>query len=214
MWGMRGLTGLSPCWEVENSSGQVPITALTKRHGYTRGHALGPDGFRRLLKGKKVWFVTTGNALVEATVSREVCRTLAGEQVKEDYTILLFDRDLPDSIEPMRVASITNLTSRYPICPGAPWPIFKTEQSGHVSAEVPGFTLNTWKGGDSGSPDMLPLPRELVFFEGRSTSGPSAQMQADMDELCRQAGLDPKKYQLQWRDLSNFPAYKPPGHSR
>ena len=85
--------------------------------------------------------------------------------------------------------------------------VFKSEQLGHVSAEVPGFTYNTWKGGDSGSPDLLPLPGELVFFGGRSTSPPSAAMQADMDELSRQEGLRPKAYQLQWVDLSKYPKY-------
>jgi hypothetical protein len=83
----------------------------------------------------------------------------------------------------------------------APHPIFQTEQLGNVSTGVAPLTVNTWKGGDSGSPNMIPLPGQLVFFSGRSTSGPSQEMQEDMDELCRRAKLDPKKYQLQWVDL-------------
>jgi hypothetical protein len=54
---------------------------------------------------------------------------------------------------------------------------------------------------------MLPLPGELVFWNGTSTSGASPEMQSDMDQLCRLQGLDPKKYQLQWVDLSSFPNY-------
>ena len=38
MWGMKGLTGIAPKWEADLGSGQSPITALTRRHGYTRGH--------------------------------------------------------------------------------------------------------------------------------------------------------------------------------
>ena len=52
---------------------------------------------------------------------------------------------------------------------------------------------------------MLPLPDELVFFAGLSTSPPSAQMQADMDMLSRKAGLDPRKYQMQWVNLDAYP---------
>jgi hypothetical protein len=51
------------------------------------------------------------------------------------------------------------------------------------------------------------MPGELVFYSGRTTSGPTPEVQADMDELCRQEGLDPKGYQLQWADLSGYPSY-------
>ena len=64
-------------------------------------------------------------------------------------------------------------------------------------ANYPPFIAKTFKAGDSGSPNLLPLLGELVFWSGRSTSGASPQMQADMDELSRQAGLDPAKYQMQ-----------------
>ena len=154
----------------------------------------------------KVWFVTTNQTLIESTVLRGVVRTFPGG-AKRDYTILLFNHDLPDAIEPMRVVAATNVAAKYPGCPDAPRPVFKTEQGGFVSAEVPGFSVPTWKGGDSGSPDMLPMPGELVFFSGRSTSGPSAEMQSDMDALCVMSGLDPRKYQLQWVDLAGFPTY-------
>jgi hypothetical protein len=63
--------------------------------------------------------------------------------------------------------------------------------------------VDIWKGGDSGSPNMLPLPGELVFSGGRATSGPGPEMQADMDELCRREGLDPQRYQMQWVELSS-----------
>jgi hypothetical protein len=205
IFGMRGATAISPCWEVEGSSGQVPVTALTRRHGYTRGHGLGPDGFRINFAGKKVWFVAADDTQVEVRVLREVVRTQAG--AGRDYSILLFDRDLPDSIQPMRVAGLTNVIARYPPCQASPYPIFKTEQGGNVSAEIAGFNLNTWKGGDSGSPDMLPLPGELVFVGGRSISGASRQMQADMDGLCELQHLDKKRYPLQWVDLSAYPVY-------
>ena len=54
---------------------------------------------------------------------------------------------------------------------------------------------------------MLPLPGELVFLEGITTSPPSAAMQADMDMLSRKAGLDPSKYQMQWVNLDGYPDF-------
>ena len=54
---------------------------------------------------------------------------------------------------------------------------------------------------------MLPLAGELVFLEGISTSPPSADMQADMDMLSRKAGLDPRRYQMQWVDLDSYPDF-------
>jgi len=206
MWGMRGVTAICPCWEDEGSIGQGPITALTKRHGYTRGHGMGPDGFTKARNGKKIWFVTTNNVIVEMTVKGAVVRSFAGGG-KADYTIVLFSKDLPDSIEPMRVVDFRDFNAKYPNRPPSPWPLFQTEQSGNVSIGLPGFSVNTWKGGDSGSPNMLPFRNELVFVNGRSTSSASPEMQKDMNILCRAEGLNPDKYQLQWVDISAFPGY-------
>jgi hypothetical protein len=170
---------------------------------------MGPDRIGNNFSGKKVWFLTVDNVLIQTTILREVVRTQ--ETSRRDYSILLFSSDLPDSIQPMRVVSPKDVLgaspTKYLSCPGALSPIFKTEQSGGISADVPGFTLNTYKGGDSGSPNMLPMPGELVFWTGRSTSGVSREMQADMDELCRLEHLDPQKYQLQYVDLSKYPSY-------
>ncbi len=206
-WGMEGLTALSPCWAGEVNSGQVPITLLTRRHGYTRGHGMGAEGFNTRQLGAKVWFLAADNSLVTMTIRRGVVR--AGKQ--GDYTLFLFDRDLPDTIQPIRVAAPAEVQSQYLASArgggGARYPVFKTEQGGNVSAEVAGFTVDTWKGGDSGSPNLLPLPGKLVFFGGRSTSGPSVEMQADIDALSKMEGLNPKNYQLRWVDLSKFPSY-------
>ena len=206
MWGMRGLTALSPCWQGEGAHGQVPVTALTRRHGYTRGHEMGPDGFSKARAGYKVWFVSATNTLVQATIVREVVRTRRPES-QRDYTLFLFDKDLPISIEPLRVVLNAAVNSKYRIFEIAPSPFFLTEQSGNVSAQVKGWMVDIWKGGDSGSPNLLPMPGELVFRAGRSTSDASPEMQKDMDALCIAQGLNPAKYQLQWLDISAFPSY-------
>ena len=204
LWGMKGMTGISQCWQGEGYDGQVPITALTRRHGYTRGHGMAAEGVSTNWKGQKVWFATRANRLVEVKVTRAIVSLSRG-----DYTILSFDRDLPPEIEPLRVTDATEMRKRYPPCYGAPRPICEVEQTGQVNVNMPGFTVPAWKGGDSGSPDLLPLGNELVFYGGRSTASPRPEMQADINKLCALEGLKPQKYQLQWVDLSRFPAYAP-----
>lgn len=206
IWGLRGLTAISPSWEGQGAVGQVPLTALTRRHVYARGHGMAAEGFSTKFAGKKAWFLAADNSLVEARVKRVACRITNTQQEHRDYTILLLDRDLPETIEPMAVATM-DMVNRFYLIPTqgfVPFPVFQTEQTGYVSTSVAPLTVNTWKGGDSGSPNMVPLPGELVFFSGRSTSGPTPAMQADMDELCRLEGLNPTKYQMRWVDLEKL----------
>jgi hypothetical protein len=202
MWGMKGETALSQCWTSQGGHGQAPVTALTRRHGYARGHGMGYAGMTSHFNGQRVYFCTKNNQVVEAVVRNAIVEIGSGY----DFTILLFSEDLPQGIEPLRVADAKAVQTKYPSrIPLLPWVVFLTEQSGNVSANCAPFTVNTWKGGDSGSPDLLPMPGELVFYSGRSTSGPSPQMQSDMDALSRSAGLDPANYQMQWLDLSSYP---------
>lgn len=210
IWGLKGLTALSPCWEGEGYSGQVPFTALTRRHAYTRGHGMGPEGFQTLNAGRRVWFLTRNNVLVEAVIKRHVTRVSPGANgTHRDYTIALFDRDLPEDIEAMSVAEFKEFQTRYrtPTVATWPYPIFQTEQGGSVSTGIQPMVVNTWKPGDSGSPNMIPLPGELVFISGRSTSGPSPEMQQDLDELCRLERLNPGKYQMHHTDLTSYPQF-------
>ena len=194
-----------PIFHVSTLALEVPITLLTRRHGYARGHSMGPDGFHTNFAGFKVWFVSTNNMIVEVKVVREVVRTQGG--ANRDYTILLFDRDLPSSTQPIRVANPDDVRRKYRQGAYGPSPMFFTEQTGNVSAEVAGFMAVIGKGGDSGSPIMLPMSGELLFWAGASTSGPSREVQTDIDELSRLQGLRPSRYQLQWVSLSRYPDY-------
>lgn len=201
VYGMQGFTALSPCWEGEGAPGCVPITALTRRHGYKCGHGSGANGFHKA-QGQKVWFVTPQNEVVERRIERYVVRYSPGFLTRTDYMIVLFDRDLPSDIEPLSVVHPDSLTTNYPNVSGSPWTLLKTEQQGNASLDLPGWRINTWKGGDSGSPDLLVLPGKLVFVDGRSSTPATPDMQRDMDELCRLEGLEPAKYQLNWEKLS------------
>lgn len=203
IFGLTGFTALSPCWEGEGESGQAPITALTRRHGYTRGHGMGAEGFRRSLAGKKVWFLAQDNKLVQVRVLRELVRSRDGR----DYTLLLFDEDLPGSVKPLRVVDRQQLWATYTNVANAPIAMVFMEQHGHAATSLPEMTYSVYKGGDSGSANLLMLPGELIFVAGRSTSAPDTLMQADMDELCRLEKLNPAPYQMSWLDLSAFPKF-------
>ncbi len=206
MWGRKGMTGFSQVSEGMGSFGQGTITALTRRHGYLRGHDMGPTGLHPEKIGLRVWFCTRYNQVIERKVKLLLTR---GRDVPKqgDYSIVLFDADLPPGIEPMRVADEQKVSRKYLFGDLIHKPFFMPLQEGFISAGiVPGFGV-PWRGGDSGAPRILPLPDELVFFGGLTTSPPSQEMQADMDMLSRQAGLDPRKYQMRWLNLDAYPDF-------
>ena len=207
MWSRRGMTAISQVCEGMGSFGQGGITALTRRHGYLRGHGMGPSGLDPARVGRRVWFCTRDNRVVERKVKFILIRA-PEEGSRLDYSIILFDADLPPGIEPMRVVDPEKLRRKYNSDDFSRRPIFMPLQDGFMSTGIPGWTV-PFRSGDSGNPTMLPLPDELVFFGGLSTSPPSAQMQADMDMLSRKAGLDPRKYQMQWVNLDAYPDSSP-----
>jgi hypothetical protein len=203
LWGRKGMTAICQVWQDQSVLGQLPITALTRRHGYLRGHGMGSSGFNPSKRGCPVWFCTLDNQVIERKVQLLFVRGL-DVRGQPDYSIMLFDADLPPAIEPMRVADSLKLGAKYFPGGGGQRPIFATRQEGFVSAGIPGWTIGG-RAGDSGGPLMLPLPGELVFFGGQTTSPPTPGMQADMDMLSRKAGLDPSKYQMQWLNLDSYP---------
>jgi hypothetical protein len=199
LYGLDGFTAISQCNEFQGSPGQVPATLLTPRHAYLRGHGLGSPGLTTELAGARVWFCAADNTVVTMTIAAKVIRlgTLAGEFY--DYGLVVFTEDVPPTLTPMSVLSAANVETYYSATPDLPFMFLGTEQEGHVSAQVPPFVYPLMKGGDSGSPNMIPTPDNvLVMISGRTTSGPSLQMQADIDALSAYLGLNTNNYQLRW----------------
>ena len=205
MWDLRGMTAISQVCEGMGAFGQGEITALTRRHGYIRGHSMGASGLHPEKVGRRVWFCTRDNRVIERKALFVMTRAREPGS-PGDYSIVLFDADLPAGIEPMRVADPEKVRRKYLFGDQNHKPVFMTLQAGRVTAGVPGWTV-PFQGGDSGAPIMLPLPGELVFFGGLTTSPPSAAIQADMDMLSRKAGLDPRRYQMQWVNLDSYPDF-------
>jgi hypothetical protein len=166
---------------------------------------MGNPGFSTALAGLRVWFCTSSNTVVQMNVAAELIENGDVGGVFYDYGILVFTEDAPDSITPVWVMDDADFETYYADTPDLPFMFFGTEQFGFCSAQVPPFVYNLVAPGDSGSPNMIPtmgLDNRLIMFSGRTTSAPSAQMQADMDALTGYLGLSPSNYQLQWYNMS------------
>ena len=216
--GWAGFNAMSICHQFEGSPGQVRITMLTRRHGYARGHSMGnvPGVVLTNRAGMKCWFLTTNNLLVEAEIAASLIRfpwNGSGDLPREtnDWCLILFKKDLPPGIPSVPVISQPDFLAYYPSAPSNV--MFYVEQGGHCGAQsnpgiggiFPQFSVNGWKGGDSGSPNFLPMPdRTLVLAGGRGTSFASPEMQADLDALTRWAGLRTNDYQLHWVIPTNY----------
>ncbi len=211
LYGKTGFTAISQCndWDLPYR-GTCPVTALTPRHGYMRGHGTyGSDnpfaGLNTNFNGQHVYFCTGdgNNTLVTATVAMGWTRC---ETNNCDHTILVFTADLPATIQPMEVSA--NSQTYWPATCSV---IFETTQSGHMSANNPPFSYGvgadhdafppfniyeTWVGGDCGSPIILPATDDvLVFIMGiGGTSGPNSYMQTDMNTLSQYVGCT--QYQM------------------
>ncbi|MGC3959114.1 MAG: Ig-like domain-containing protein [Verrucomicrobiota bacterium] len=203
LYGLTGFTGISQCNEFEGAPGQIPVTLLTRRHGYARGHSMGTNGLRSLLAGKRVWFCAADNTVVSATVAAEWVRVGFDGVTSHDYTIVVFSEDVPANISPVAVISAAALETYYAYTPDLPYVFLAPEQTGRCAAGVLPFIYPIMKGGDSGSPNLILSPdNKLIMFSGRGTSRIDPQMQVDMDALSGFVGLNPSNYQLQWYDLS------------
>ncbi len=202
LWGRKGMTAISQVFEGMGAFGQGAITALTRRHGYTRGHHMGPSGLQPHQAGRRIWFCTRDNRLVERRIQFLLVRS--GEKGNPgDYSIIFFDEDLPPEIEPMRVVERDKVNRKYFFGDTTRKPMFWALQGGFVSGGMTEWKVPV-RGGDSGSPIMVPLPGEVVFFGGITTSPPSPRMQIDMDLLTLRAGLDPGQYQMQWVNVDSY----------
>jgi hypothetical protein len=207
LYGKTGYTAISLSNNFSFQGKFAPITALTKRHGFTAAHALTEVPFDGLShEWTKVWFVTADNQLRAITNRGAYVRYTNGY----DYAVFILAEDLPDTITPM---SVTNPPSSIGV-------LFRKGQFGYMSANAPPFDFgdtsrppfndySTAIKGDSGSPNMVPTTDgSLVFIGGISTSGAlSEQMRQDMDFLCTNMtynlGLNITNYQLNWH--TNYP---------
>ncbi|MCL4790312.1 MAG: immunoglobulin domain-containing protein, partial [Verrucomicrobia bacterium] len=191
LYGKTGFTAISQANSFQ--SNHAPVTALTRRHGFTAGHSLAPYSGYEGFAGHadtKVWFCTSDNQLVEATNVIAYARWTSAY----DYGIPIFNDDLPTNITPIMVMTPpTSIGVCFRKCQHGLMSANLRPQTSLSEAFLPQDTSkppfndhNTSEGGDSGSPNMIPTTDgSLVFIGGISTSGAlSVPMQEDMDYLC------------------------------
>jgi len=172
--------------------GQMPVTLLTRRHAYMRGHDTVHDGdgngwtVKTNYAGQRVWFCDENNNVVTATVKA----SFGGRGVVDgsihytDFVVLLFEEDVPSTIANMPVCLAQFYYEEVKVGswddPGChPRPLQRAtyitiSQCNKVGIfphpTRPGFPQEALAG-DSGSPEMLPVRDGLVMFGGATTTG-------------------------------------------
>lgn len=212
IFGLSNFTAIGPVHNPSNAGDLVvPYTALTRRHVYVRGHDNGSTNgvidTTHFLDERYV-FLTASNEPVAVTF----LASIRHQDIYGDYCVILASNDIPAGIACMKMVNTAALNAKLASEPTVFYwprrsPLLGTCQH-NIVGTVEGGTASghsMYIGGDSGSPDFYVLNGEMVMTRGRTTSGWSAQMQADCDALCTWAGLNPTNYQIQLLDLSQFP---------
>jgi len=208
LYGKRGATAISAA---QLGGTQARFCLLTRRHAVTAGHYGG------ITNGLMVWFLGTNNLVHGMVVSNTAVRYDG-----EDRAIVTFTRDVPDDVQPMRIAApLTNgptgdiyaLVMKYfppeahnPFRPRAGFWVCQHGYCGRNTQKHPGGTIG-FDGGDSGAPGFLILGDECVNIGGVSMNVPTTNMLRRMDALTRGLKLDPSRYQPSYVWLTNYPTW-------
>jgi len=193
--------------------GTMQGTLVTRRHAIFRGHGW-TEGSSGILRSNaaKSFFVTSSNTPVAVMSVASLGRLEVIDGVRYDYAIVLFNADVPDSITPVELIMYSNYVSKYVKSTNTS-PRVLIQQCQHYKSAVQGggaFSHNSWVGGDSGAANLLPLPStqgrpfKLAYVSGRSTSGVTPLMLADIDRLTVWAGLNTNVYRPKIVDLRKY----------
>lgn len=224
-----GKTAMAICSSVpQDSHGQVPLTLVTRRVAVTAGHQLMINP-----TGSNVFFVTRSNTVSAHTIADWVYKASG------DYSLVQFDSDVPDSIEVMRCVPYRNGDSSYSyiytLMPATSKLLGTIWRCQHYEVCLPAKELadwwwhwdqyqycdymhtriedvhHWWVAGDSGGPNMLPIPAdgggvELLLYHCTSGVTINAAFEADIAALATANGCDPTlaKYKLSFADLSAY----------
>ena len=210
--GKRGVTAISIA---QFGGTQSRLCLVTKRHAVGAGHYGG------LTNGLTVFFLGTNNTLHRMTTSN-IWVGQWRDADREDRAILTFTQDVPDDVQPMRIAApLTNgptgdiyaLMEKYfppeaqnPYQPRAAFWVCQHGYCGRNGQHHPGGVIGS-DGGDSGSPGFIILGDECVNIGGISMNAPTTNMLRRMDDLTRSLGLNPAKYQPSYVWLTNYPTW-------
>jgi len=213
LYGKTGYTAISLSNSFKGTQGR--ITALTKRHGYSAGHHFQQPPYDDFggHTNEKVWFLTADNQVEEANVAMAYVHRTSSPYY--DYALFIFSNDLPANITPMAVMTEPSYVDLSGVTVFLGAVRFRTGQNGYMSANMLPFLLNdtskppfnegnTFIQGDSGSANMIPTTDgSLVFIGGTTSSGPSEQMQTDMNKLTLYLNLNTNDYKLNL--YTNYP---------
>ena len=175
----------------------------------TRRHAVGLAHYGGMTNGLPVFFMGTNNTLHPMITSNVWSAFGSTNAADEDLEVITFTQDVPDDVQPARVAGpLTNswrfLSSFFPPPPAVNRQ-FAVCQHGYVGMcgqPHPGGAV-CGQGGDSGSTGFIILGNELLYT-GVFSSKPSPFMQQKINELTLSLGLRTNDYQMKVVNLTNF----------
>jgi hypothetical protein len=197
IYGCTGYTGLSQA----NSYGWglTKLTAVTRRHLYTAGHAALPSN-------TVAYFIGSDGSTNIATGVARLVRYDSGD----DYCLILLSNDLPATVDPVCVAWSTNVAAKIPYFTlfTYPRPLLETCQHGQIGSQTMSLSDHVFHVfGDSGNPTLLIVSNTLVNYGGTSGTLLSTNFYNDLNALTTAAGLSTNDYQPILYDLSGFPSY-------
>lgn len=236
LWGWQGMTAIA-VWG-EEAAGTRPLTLITRRHAYTAGHQLHASSTNQWVYYMTTNNVLVGARIADVVSYGDTPSLLtnkhAGCSGTLDIGIAIFDRDLPETIETMPVSKTVNGCSASwpsyyrangPAITANGWlPALQTCQ--HLMVTMKGLIYPTnnldtgrlWNapyhtsfcvGGDSGSPNMIPMPDgQLVLAGSVFECGNGGHVEADTmqwacDTLTARAGLNTNNYRIRVIDVTS-----------
>jgi hypothetical protein len=229
LWGWRGMTAVmaynSYQAKYQYWPWRQPWTLVTRRHAYSAGHqgqVCPPDVVATNWGLCNIWYLSADNVMHKVKIQSAISTTCFNTNFPRsawlgDMAVCQFDRDLPASIETMPVVKSPDtktwsysgrlrlIMDVHQPDPCSAWvPVFLTDQHAVLWMTAAGIwpSWPWWKGGDSGSPQLIPMPDgRLVLQGGTSGTVNSIVMQEFVDKLCLATGLDTNRYRIETVEL-------------
>jgi len=221
-----GSTAIFQGYTHSNGTYAVPGVLITRRIILIRGHSNGDVnlGINHNDQTAQVYFYDRTNGIYRGIITNALGHVYDSNFPGCDYCLYSLTADVPTNIDVMPQIYAADWGNKFSC---SAWPavnpyaqpllgcIYPASINLGYFAAVPGFSgFNVggpYVGGTSGSPDMILIPtatgETLAMYEGRTTSGVSAQMLLDIAALNAASGLDNSnpKYQPVILDLSGYP---------
>lgn len=193
-------TALSFAWQGQEAAGKPPLSAISPRLVYSRGHSMGTAGTNSGNAGKLVYFATAAGTQITNAILEQITSNSGGE----DWTLFVLSSNLSASITPLAVVDSSAYAAKRPQNSFAPYPVlFSRANTSSAYSGVAPFT-SSYTSGDSGSPRMILLGGQLALIGGISTQAGTPAFSNACVYLLQRNGISLANLPT-WIDLSSYP---------